>query len=43
MKRPPRSAFLSPVVVCRECNRKFDLTDDNDRQEWHYGHDCEGD
>lgn len=26
---------------CVECERVFDLTDDNDVEEWHYGHDCE--
>ena len=26
---------------CRECGRKFDMTDDTDAAEWHYGHDCE--
>ena len=27
---------------CVECDRVFDLTDENDANEWHYGHDCEG-
>ena len=26
---------------CPECSRVFDLLDDNDCQEWSYGHDCE--
>lgn len=26
---------------CSECGRVFDLTDEEDAQEWHYGHDCE--
>lgn len=26
---------------CEECNRSFDLTDENDANEWFYGHDCE--
>lgn len=27
--------------VCAECGRVFDLLDDDDANEWHYGHDCE--
>ena len=27
---------------CEECGRVFYLTDETDAQEWHYGHDCEG-
>lgn len=26
---------------CVECGRVFDLSDETDAQEWHYGHDCE--
>lgn len=26
---------------CVECDREFDLTNDDDLEEWHYGHDCE--
>jgi len=26
---------------CPECNRVFDLTDEDDANEFHYGHDCE--
>jgi hypothetical protein len=26
---------------CPECNRVFDLTNENDANEWGYGHDCE--
>jgi len=26
---------------CEECDRVFDMADGIDRQEWHYGHDCE--
>lgn len=29
------------TTTCPECERVFDLTDDNDNAEWHYGHDCE--
>jgi hypothetical protein len=27
--------------VCGECNRVFDMFDETDAEEWHYGHDCE--
>lgn len=30
------------TATCHECERVFDLTDDNDNAEWFYGHDCEG-
>lgn len=26
---------------CGECERVFDLSDESDADEWHYGHDCE--
>ena len=26
---------------CQECERVFDLMDEDDAQEWYYGHDCE--
>jgi hypothetical protein len=26
---------------CVECERVFDMTDDNEADEWFYGHDCE--
>lgn len=26
---------------CRECNRVFDLMNEDDAGEWYYGHDCE--
>lgn len=28
-------------AACPECNRVFDLLDENDANEWSYGHDCE--
>jgi DNA-directed RNA polymerase subunit RPC12/RpoP len=30
------------IVVCAECGREFDLVDEQDAEEWYYGHDCEG-
>ena len=29
------------VRLCGECGRSFNLTDPNQADEWHYGHDCE--
>jgi hypothetical protein len=29
------------IKTCYECDREFDLHDETDTQEWHYGHDCE--
>ena len=26
---------------CRECGRVFDLMNEDDANEWFYGHDCE--
>lgn len=26
---------------CPECERVFDLLDEEDAEEWYYGHDCE--
>lgn len=28
-------------VICNECWRVFDLLDEDEANEWHYGHDCE--
>lgn len=28
-------------VKCPECGRVFDLLDEDDANEWYYGHDCE--
>lgn len=29
-------------AVCVECKRVFDLRNDDDANEWAFGHDCEG-
>lgn len=29
------------VRTCVECERVFDMFDETDAEEWHYGHDCE--
>jgi hypothetical protein len=28
-------------AICRECERVFDLLNEDDANEWYYGHDCE--
>jgi len=33
---------LGTRSTCQECGRVFDLMNDVDAEEWHYGHDCEG-
>ena len=32
---------IQTKAKCLECGRVFDLLDEDDAQEWHYGHDCE--
>ena len=32
---------VSTKVKCEECNRVFDLLDEEQANEWYYGHDCE--
>jgi len=32
---------LKTKVICSECDRVFDLLDEEDANEWYYGHDCE--
>ena len=32
---------LMPKAVCPECERVFNLLDENDVNEWSFGHDCE--
>lgn len=27
--------------TCAECERVFDMLNELDAEEWHYGHDCE--
>lgn len=29
------------MAICNECDRRFDLWDDNDAAEFYLGHDCE--
>lgn len=29
------------MAQCLECDRVFDLTDEDEASEFHYGHDCE--
>jgi ribosomal protein L37AE/L43A len=40
--RTPLQEFVeSSYRTCRECDRKFDVYNEDDMAEWHYGHDCE--
>lgn len=32
---------MNAEAKCQECGRTFDLTDDEQAEEWFYGHDCE--
>ena len=32
---------MGNMVKCVECDRVFDLLNDDDANEWYYGHDCE--
>ena len=32
---------ITSVRICTECGRNFILTNEDDAQEWTYGHDCE--
>jgi hypothetical protein len=33
---------IKTKAICGECNRVFDLLDEEQAGEWYYGHDCEG-
>ncbi len=35
------AGILICKMVCTECGREFDLTDEAETAEWYYGHDCE--
>ena len=35
------SVQIDSEVICYECERVFDLMDEDDACEWYYGHDCE--
>lgn len=32
---------IQTQAKCVECERVFDLLNEDDANEWHYGHDCE--
>jgi hypothetical protein len=36
-----RTVIAQSKPVCVECERVFDLFDEEDAEEWFYGHDCE--
>ena len=33
---------LATYAICNECDRKFDLFNEDEAGEYYYGHDCEG-
>lgn len=33
--------MFNTKVVCPECDRLFDLLEEEEANEWYYGHDCE--
>ena len=33
--------LMELIATCEECEREFDLADEDDASEWYYGHDCE--
>ena len=37
-----RTVLQQANGVCIECGRTFDLFDEEQADEWHNGHDCEG-
>lgn len=37
-----RHGMIQSSAKCAECGRVFDLFDEDEANEWHYGHDCEG-
>jgi hypothetical protein len=40
---PTRAGVVAvpTTFTCVECSRVFDMFDETDAEEWHYGHDCE--
>jgi len=34
--------MITTLTKCVECDRTFDLLDEEDANEFYYGHDCEG-
>jgi hypothetical protein len=32
---------IQTMMTCPECGREFDLMNEDDANEWYYGHDCE--
>lgn len=32
---------VNSTMICEECERVFDLFDEDQANEWYYGHDCE--
>lgn len=44
-RQDTKTAIIQAVPTntrtCPECHRTFDLWDENEAEEWYYGHDCE--
>lgn len=40
-RREPGSVTIANTRRCPECSREFDLHNEEDAEEWFYGHDCE--
>lgn len=36
-----QGTIWATVLTCLECDRKFDMTNENDVTEYSFGHDCE--
>lgn len=41
-KRAKQGIRITTSQTCPECDRVFMLLDEDDANEWYYGHDCEG-
>jgi hypothetical protein len=35
-----RDVAMAMIIICPNCNRVFDMLDEEQSQEWTYGHDC---
>jgi hypothetical protein len=35
-----RDVAIATIIICPNCNRVFDMFDEEQSQEWTYGHDC---
>ena len=42
MKENKNTMKVQTKAQCQECERVFDLIDEDEASEFYYGHDCEG-